>query len=472
MKTTETMIGRRSFLKGGMMVTGAVIGGGRALAASQKKSAGKKFYKGQFHTHTWWSDGKAAPEQAVAFYKKRGYDFLGLTEHNVYPEGSRVKTIKKGDLESRAVLDAYRRDFPASAVVKESPGGDFEVELKTCAQLREMFERPGAFVLLDGVEGTTHVRGEDGTLNQVHMGYLNVPSVPKYFTSCGTKGTVARRIAESLAEVRKAAAQAGRDEVFILNHPVWTWYDVLAEDLIANPDVRFFELCNGGSPYAPGQGLPRNGSDTEIFWDVINAFRARRGQPLLYGVGSDDTHFYFGTPKHVPPIHCVPLNAWCKVRAEELSQQALIAALRAGDFAACEGVEPEDFSFDPSTGTLEVSVAGRQDIARTIEFVVSKKNFSEKPVKTLEVLPPDAPEKTRARFQRKINIYDKNIGKMVKTVSGALGDPVKASYTMAPDDLYVRARIRSPEQPVVRAYQHPKMHMAWTQPYPNMNPTS
>ena len=60
--------------------------------------------------------------------------------------------------------------------------------------------------------------------------------------------------------------------------------------LAETPEVRFFEVCNNGSPFAPAPGLPGDGFDTDRFWDVVNAFRARRGQPLLYGVGGDDTH--------------------------------------------------------------------------------------------------------------------------------------------------------------------------------------
>ena len=99
---------------------------------------------------------------------------------------------------------------------------------------------------------------------------------------------------------------------------------------------------------------------------------------------------------------------------------------------------------------------------------MSKKDFSEKPVKTLDLLPPDAPEDRKARFHRKINIYGKGIGQVVKSVTGMMGDPVRASYRMEPDDLYVRARIKSPEHPRARAYQHPKCLMAWTQPYLNV----
>ena len=458
---------RRSFLKGGMMMAGAVTGGGCAML-SGNGSGGKKFYKGQFHTHTWWSDGRAAPEQAVAYYKERGYDFLGITDHNVYGEGHRVKRLKKDNSGEMAILKAYRKNFPSSAVVKETEGGDFDVELKTVAELRKMFEESDKFILLDGVEGTTKVIDQSGIVNQVHMSYLNVPGVPSYFRKCGTKGTVVQRISEAHKAVKELAAKMGREEMFILNHPIWTWYDVLAEDLIANPDVRFFEVCNGGSPYASGKGLPKDGFDTDRFWDVVNAFRARRGQPLLYGVGTDDAHHYFGTKDYVPSIHCVPMNAWCKVRATGLSQPELIAAMKAGDFAVCEGVEPDDFSFDPATGTLSVSVGAKKYISRTIEFIVTKKDFSEKPVKTVDILPADAPDDRRTRFFRKVNIYDKNIGKTVKSVTGEIGESVSASYKMAADDLYVRARIKSPEKPVASANLHPKYHVAWTQPYLNV----
>ena len=463
----STVINRRAFIKGGVMATGAAACSG-SVPLSQGSSSKRRFYKGQFHTHTWWSDGRAAPEQAVAYYKEQGYDFLGLTDHNVYADGRRVKKIKKGNVNEMAILDAYRRDFPDSAVVKESRKGVFEVELKTVAHLRKMFEESGKFVLLDGVEGTTRVKDASGAVNQVHMSYLNVPVGLEYFRKCGTNSTVAKRIAEGRRVVAEAAKKLGREDMFILNHPMWMWYDVLAEDLIANPEVRFFEVCNSGSPFAPGKGLPKDGCDSDVFWDVVNAFRARRGQPLLYGVGTDDTHHYFGTRDYVPAKDAIPFNAWCKVRAGELSQKALISAMAAGDFAACEGVEPDDFSFDPSTGTLEVSVGGQKNVCRTIEFVVSKRDFSEKPVKTLEVFPSDAPEDRKARHHRKINVYGKGIGEVVKSVTGKMGDAVSASYRMGPDDLYVRARIKSPERTRVRSYQHPKCLMAWTQPYLNV----
>ena len=463
-KEMQMQTTRRGFLAAGAALAAAT---GMRSEAKAVSAGGKRFYKGQFHTHTYWSDGSAFPEQSIQFYRETGYHFLGLSDHNVYAEGRRVKKVGKGKgCIRQEIFDAYRRDFPASAQFETAADGTTEVVVQTYAKMREIFEKPGEFLLLDAVEGTTRVVDANGVDNQVHMNYLNVPGVPEFFRSCGTKATVAQRIADSLKAVEAMAKERGRESMFILNHPIWRWYDVKPEDLIANPEVRFFELCNGGSPYRPGNGLPTDGFATDRFWDVVNAFRVRKGQPLLYGVGNDDTHSYFGTPGHVPGIHCLPYNAWSLVRADALTAEALIRAMKAGDFAVCEGVQPEEFSFDAASGTLSVSVAGKKNLCRTIQFIVTKRDFSEKPVKTVSIEAPDAPEEKRKIYARTINVYDtKKIGCVAKIVSGGIGEAVAASYTMKPDDLYVRARIISPERPAASAFQHPKVQVAWTQPY-------
>ena len=40
------------------------------------------WYKGNIHTHTTESDGDSSPEAVVAWYRKHGYDFLVLSDHN------------------------------------------------------------------------------------------------------------------------------------------------------------------------------------------------------------------------------------------------------------------------------------------------------------------------------------------------------------------------------------------------------
>jgi len=41
------------------------------------------WFKGNLHTHTTNSDGALSPEQTIRLYKKNGYDFLSITDHEV-----------------------------------------------------------------------------------------------------------------------------------------------------------------------------------------------------------------------------------------------------------------------------------------------------------------------------------------------------------------------------------------------------
>ena len=37
---------------------------------------GKTWYKGNLHTHTTVTDGKKTPEEVIALYRDKSYDFL------------------------------------------------------------------------------------------------------------------------------------------------------------------------------------------------------------------------------------------------------------------------------------------------------------------------------------------------------------------------------------------------------------
>ncbi len=47
------------------------------------------YWKGNLHTHSLWSDGDDFPEMIVDWYKRHGYHFLALTEHNLIAEAER-----------------------------------------------------------------------------------------------------------------------------------------------------------------------------------------------------------------------------------------------------------------------------------------------------------------------------------------------------------------------------------------------
>ena len=125
MKTT-----RRGFISAAALA--AATGAHRAVQAAP--TGGKRFYKGQFHTHAYWSDGRAFPEQSIQFYRETGYNFLALSDHNVYADSRRVKKVGKGKgLVDQDIFNAYRRDFPASAQSETAADGSTEVVVQTYA---------------------------------------------------------------------------------------------------------------------------------------------------------------------------------------------------------------------------------------------------------------------------------------------------------------------------------------------------
>ncbi|MGQ9629051.1 MAG: CehA/McbA family metallohydrolase [bacterium] len=57
-------------------------------------SAGGKWYRGCLHTHTTRSDGALPPEGVARWYRDKGYDFISITDHNVFTD---VGGLSDGD---------------------------------------------------------------------------------------------------------------------------------------------------------------------------------------------------------------------------------------------------------------------------------------------------------------------------------------------------------------------------------------
>jgi hypothetical protein len=237
--------------------------------------------------------------------------------------------------------------------------------------------------------------------------------------------------------------------MLMLNHPQWVYLDILPENLINNPDVRFFELCNGGSAFAPPAAAPAKTNDP--FWDAVNAFRALKGVPLIYGTGTDDTHFYFDLGAKEAGRLGVDYTV---VRSAALAPDALLAAMHAGDFYTSTGVTLDDIEWNAAKRALHVKVRPAPGASYTISFITTKKNFDQT-IRTVEV--PAA----KGHGARTVPVYSADIGRTVKLAEGT-----EAAYAMAPDDLYVRAKIESSLPSAYMRHFHPETQVAWTQPYP------
>ena len=105
------------------------IGGGVAMAAVPAfASAGgskRRWFKGNLHCHTYWSDGRAFPDQTIKSYRDAGYDFCAITDLNRMGEDCDFwrKVAPEGFFVCRRALARRlfcRFDFPAPGWARDS----------------------------------------------------------------------------------------------------------------------------------------------------------------------------------------------------------------------------------------------------------------------------------------------------------------------------------------------------------------
>jgi len=430
-----------------------------------------RWYRGALHTHTYWSDGRGFPEDCVSAYKALGFDFVAITDHNrIGSDTNCWRTVEPDDgpwppRVSRPVFDHYVATYP-HAQVRKGPDGKTQVRIQPVDETIRLFGEPGRFLVMKGAELTYAMEGANRL--DVHMNCLNVPTVIPDVARDGLIAnrpgrTIAEMLARCHADYRTSVAEAGNPpSLFMVNHPHWPILDVTPEDLLSQPGVRFFEVCNNGADFPMPPEAGDDGWHNDRLWDAVNAVRARRGVALLYATGSDDAHWYPGNG-HARKVRTsgTPGDAWVMVRADALTPDALFAAMDRGDFYASCGVELDDVRFDGRR--LRVRVPAKRGVTHKVRFIVSKKSFSEKPVRTVELSFPNG--KNPKGRRRTLAVSGPGVGQTASCVEGREGEAVDASYALGPDDLYVRARIESDEPAAVTASLHPKVRCAWTQPY-------
>ena len=390
----------------------------------------QEWYRGNLHMHTYWSDGKAFPEEAAEYYRSRGYHFICLSDHNVMQLSDKHWQEVGGKKVTAEAAEKYLHAYGDTAEKKTEDGKE-HVRVKTLGEMKKQFDKAGEFLIVPCFEQT----GKCGEF-QVHMNVFNVKGIYPY-----QKGET---IAETVGANARVAAEQGKDTLFMLNHPFWPYFDIQPEVLISLPEVRFYELSNGGNSYPaahPGW------YSLEKYWDIVNAFRIKAGHPALYGTATDDTHDYS------KPERVTTLKGWVSVRAPSLACDALVQAMHRGDFYASTGITFRDVRFDEATGTLSVEAEPKPGVDYEITFTVTRAGFDT----ATEVFDDPATDKKPARKGLK---YSGDIGITAKKVSGT-----SASYKMQPDDLYVRATVTSPAKMAKPALCGPFVETAWTQPY-------
>ncbi|QEG23217.1 PHP domain-containing protein [Mariniblastus fucicola] len=379
-----------------------------------------RWWKGNLHTHSLWSDGDDFPDMIASWYAERDYNFLALSDHNILSRG--VRWMKLADIKERAepdVLEKYIDKFGEDWVeVRGDSEATREVRLKPLDEFAPLLEKAGKFILIPGEEISDRAAGKP-----VHM---NATNVAELIDPVGGS-TVREAMQNNLRLVLEQEKRLGRQILPHLNHPNFG-YAVTAEDLASVVQERFFEVYNG-HPSVGHLGNDKNIS-IERMWDVANAIRmAQLGAAPLYGVATDDSHEYHGRPGSRPG------RGWVMVRSKFLSPDHLIMAMKRGDFYASSGVVLNDVQFDKATQTLSLQVEDDSDAEFKIDFVATLK-----PSKDGE-LPPN-----------------ESIGKIVSSVEGKV-----ASYKFTGNELYVRAVVTSSLPADDPSFKN-QMQQAWTQP--------
>jgi hypothetical protein len=134
----------------------SVLAGTMACAQTPAESA-PRWWKGNLHTHTLWSDGDVFPEMVASWYREQGYHFLGLSEHNQFPQGERWIPVSQAN--RVAGVDAFSRylaRFGASWVESRAIAGEdsHQVRLKSFDEVRSLVEERGRLLMLPAEEIT------------------------------------------------------------------------------------------------------------------------------------------------------------------------------------------------------------------------------------------------------------------------------------------------------------------------------
>lgn len=389
-----------------------------------------KWYRGNLHTHSLWSDGDDYPEMIARWYRSAGYDFLVYTDHNV------LHTIEKWiDVEKskggRTAYDKLMAAYPENWVEQRERDGRLEVRLKNFEQVAAEFNSPEEFLLIQGEEITDRFQNLPVHMNATNVGELIPP----------LHGDSVYQVMQNNVNAAISQRERLKQRILIhLNHPNFG-YGVTAEDLMKVVGENFFEVYNG-HPGVRNSGDSEHAS-TERIWDIILTQRiAVIGLPLMYGLATDDGHNYHKIPSRASE----PGRGWVMVQAQELSADSLIEALEAGRFYSSSGVSLA--SVTSSQKGLEVEVEPEAGVEYVVEFIGTRKDYDDS----------SRPVTVKGKVLPVTRIYSDDVGAVLKTVQGT-----SASYKFAGDELYVRARVTSTKR-------HPnpsevgEFERAWVQP--------
>ncbi len=375
----------------------------------EKSTSKKQWFKGNLHTHSYWSDGDEFPEVIMDWYKNNDYQFVALTDHNTLAEGDKWITISNDSIYQKAFKN-YLNTYGSNWVNHKIDSlNQTQVKLKTYNEYRTKFEEDGKFLIIQSEEITDHFNNKP-----IHINATNV----KQKINPQGGNSVLEVMQNNLNAVAKQKKALNIPMITHINHPNFG-YAIGLEEMKALKNEQFFEVYNG-HPSVHNSGDADHMS-TEMMWDYINIAYIENNKPIMYGLATDDSHHYHRKDSKWSNAG----RGWIMVQADSLNPKSLINAMEAGQFYASTGVELKELAF--KNNTLFVEVKEDKNATYKISFVGCKKGQGE-------------PEEF------------------------ATNEGNKASFKLTNDMLYVRCKITSSklhENPI----EDLLFENAWTQPF-------
>ena len=236
-------------------------------------------YRGNLHSHSTNSDGCLTPTEMVSLYKKNGYSFLCLSEHDYYTD--------------------LRSEFDTDGFIL-LPG--LEASVKLCDAVGHQVKTHH----IHGILGNRQMQEQAGS---------------RLFTS-GERLTVPVYTTDSWPGVK-----AAQDRIDLLrskgcfttyNHPLWSRVD--PEEVCSLQGLWAMEIYNHGSELGFGEG------HTTFFWE-----RMLKQGNFVSAFASDDNHN--------PPEYFDSFGGYVCVCSESLDHESIVNHLLAGDYYSSQGPE-------------------------------------------------------------------------------------------------------------------------------------
>lgn len=235
------------------------------------------WYKGNIHCHTTYSDGCLTAEQVIKLYKKNGYDFLAISDHDIFSD--------------------YRTDYNSS---------DFIVlpAIEASAILYEDKTEINRLRLhhMLGILGTEEMQKNASRGVWSHL--EKVP--PQKFWGDWDGNQAGQKLQKMLDD---------HGCIVVYNHPVWS--------RVKENEFTNIQGLNALEIYNYGNSLYGSSYDA-VYWDVI----LQKGIHIN-GVASDDNHNKLQMSDS--------FGGYIVVKAQSLDHDAITRSIIAGNYYSSQG---------------------------------------------------------------------------------------------------------------------------------------